>query len=55
LRDLSHASPTGLVVLEILGTADYQEPQHRGVKMFSCHTPLEEQVRVLIAQNKLTQ
>jgi intracellular sulfur oxidation DsrE/DsrF family protein len=32
-----------------------QALQHRGVKMLSCHTALEEQVRVLIAHNSLTQ
>jgi hypothetical protein len=32
-----------------------QALQHRGVKMLSCHTALEEQVRALIAHNSLTQ
>jgi hypothetical protein len=32
-----------------------QALQHRGVKMLSCHTALEEQVRALIAHNRLTQ
>lgn len=31
-----------------------QALQHRGVKMLSCHTALEEQVRALIAHNSLT-
>jgi intracellular sulfur oxidation DsrE/DsrF family protein len=32
-----------------------QALQHRGMKMLSCHTALEEQVRALIAHNNLTQ
>lgn len=32
-----------------------QALQHRGVKMLSCHTATEEQVRALIAHNNLTQ
>src|ERR1700760_3069838 len=32
-----------------------QALQHRGVKMLSCHTALEEQVRALIAHSRLTQ
>ncbi len=32
-----------------------QALQHRGVKMLSCHTALEEQVKALIAHNSLTQ
>jgi hypothetical protein len=32
-----------------------QALQHRGVKLLSCHTALEEQVRVLIAHQNLTQ
>ena len=32
-----------------------QALQQRGVKMLSCHTALEEQVRALIAHNSLTQ
>jgi hypothetical protein len=32
-----------------------QALQHRGVKLLSCHTALEEQVRALIAHRKLTQ
>jgi hypothetical protein len=32
-----------------------QALQHRGVKMLSCHTALEEQVRALIAHYSLTQ
>jgi intracellular sulfur oxidation DsrE/DsrF family protein len=32
-----------------------QALQHRGVKMLSCHTALEEQVRALIAHNGLAQ
>jgi intracellular sulfur oxidation DsrE/DsrF family protein len=32
-----------------------QALQHRGVKMLSCHTALEEQVRALIVHNSLTQ
>src|SRR5712671_3903304 len=31
-----------------------QALQHRGVKLLSCHTALEEQVRALIAHNSLT-
>jgi hypothetical protein len=31
-----------------------QALQHRGVKLLSCHTALEEQVRALIAHSKLT-
>jgi intracellular sulfur oxidation DsrE/DsrF family protein len=32
-----------------------QALQHRGVKMLSCHTALEEQVRALVAHSGLTQ
>jgi hypothetical protein len=32
-----------------------QALQHRGVKLLSCHTALEEQARALIARNHLTQ
>jgi hypothetical protein len=32
-----------------------QALQHRGVRMLSCHTALEEQVRALIARGRLTQ
>jgi len=32
-----------------------QALQHRGVKMLSCHTATEEQVRALIAHNSLTE
>jgi hypothetical protein len=32
-----------------------QALQSRGARVLSCHTALEEQVRVLIARNKLSQ